>query len=181
MDAPDEKTLVRQSCAGDPAAYGELVRRYQRSVFAVCYRFLRERLDAEDAAQEVFLRAHRYLAGFDEERPFGPWIRRIAANTCIDLLQRRGLTPMPLLEEVDRPVYGDPGGPEQIHIDREQQDRVRRAVASLPEHYRLVIERRHFWEESYQEIADALGLPLNTVKSHLLRGRKLLMERLRHG
>ena len=176
---PDDQILIKKSLGGETSAYGDLVRRYQQTVFAACYRILGQRQDAEDAVQEVFLRAHRYLAGFDSERPFGPWIRRIAANFCRDELKKKGAVTLPLFDESDRPAAGGAAGLEAGRIAREQRAHIRQAVESLPEHYRTVIELRHFDEMSYEEIAQELELPLNTVKSHLLRARKLLMERLK--
>lgn len=180
MAVPEDRDLIDSTRRGDLNAYGLLVERYQRSVFGVCYRLLGQRQDAEDAVQEVFLRGHRYLDGYDVERPFGPWVRRVAANYCLDLLQKKGGEALPLLDETDRPAASQTHrpGPEEAQIRREARRDVHQAIASLPDHYRTVIELRHFQELNYQEIADRLDLPLNTIKSHLLRARKLLMERL---
>ncbi len=180
MDPSVEQELLAQAQRGDQQAYGALVSRYQQSLFAVCYRLLGQRQDAEDAAQEAFVRGFRSLAGFDRQRPLGPWLRQIATNVCYDLLRQRPFTTVPLLDEHD----GFAGRsarwrePEQAQIARERQQRLWQAIHALPPHYRVVIELRHFQELSYQEIADQLDLPLNTVKSHLLRARKLLWERL---
>lgn len=180
MDFPDEPELLAQAQRGDHQAYGVLVSRYQQSLFAVCYRLLGQRQDAEDAAQEAFVRAFRSLAGYDRQRPFGPWLRQIGVNVCYDLLRQHPSDILPLLDEQD---WHDGHAanwrePEQTQIGRERQQQIRDAIHALPPHYRIIIELRHFQELSYNDIAAQLDLPLNTVKSHLLRARKLLLERL---
>src|SRR5690349_23941862 len=103
MPDPSDQDLVRLTRAGQPEAFGDLVRRYQASVFNVCYRLLGERASAEDLAQEAFIRAHARLAQYDLARPFGPWIRRVAANLCLNHLADRKSS-VPLDEERDRPA-----------------------------------------------------------------------------
>ena len=87
MSAPSDRDLIQRARRGDAEAFGELVIRYQTSVFNVCYRILHERAEAEDMTQETFLRARERLHTFDEERAFGPWIRRVAANVCLNHLE----------------------------------------------------------------------------------------------
>ncbi len=176
MNAPSDRDLIQRARRGRDAsrAFGELVTRYQTSVFNVCYRILHERAEAEDMAQESFVRAHERLNTFDEERPFGPWIRRVAANICLNHLSSRKLT-AELDEERDA---GESGGPEVVQEARERSEQIRAALESLPLHYRLVVELRHYQEMSYDEIAAELNIPLSDVKSHLFRARKLLAEKL---
>ncbi len=176
----DEQELLAQAQRGDHKAYGELVGRYQQSVFAVCYRLLGQRQDAEDAAQEAFVRGFRSLAGFDRKRPFGPWLRQIATHVCYDLLQKRPSTIVPLLDEQEWPDNDSANWreAERRQIASERKQHLWQAIQALPPHYRVIIEMRHFQELSYKEMAEQLDLPLNTVKSHLLRARKLLLERL---
>lgn len=179
---PDERALVesaRHGGAGAASAYGELVRRYQAAVFNVCCRLLGERAEAEDAAQEAFLRAYARLETFDLARPFGPWIRRVAANLCLNRLEARGPTHLALDDELDQAVDAPFANPEAAREQAEQAEAVRAALAGLPPRYRAVVELRHFQGLSYEEIAAALSLPLSDVKSHLFRARKLLAQRLR--
>jgi RNA polymerase sigma-70 factor (ECF subfamily) len=176
MNVPSDRDLIQRARRGGDAgqAYGELVTRYQTSVFNVCYRILHERADAEDMAQESFMRAHERLNTFDEERPFGPWIRRIAANMCLNHLSSQKFT-TGLDEERDA---AERHGPELVQEARERNAQIRSALTSLPVHYRLVVELRHYQEMSYDEIAAELKIPLSDVKSHLFRARKLLAEKL---
>ena len=159
-------------------AFGELVRRYQTSVFNVCYRIMGERLEAEDMTQETFLRAHERLSTYDPDRPFGPWIRRVGANLCLNTIKRRQLTMLPLDEELEGSTTKVDERPEVARVYAERSEAIRDAILELPVHYRVVIELRHFFDMSYKEIAEAVDLPLSDVKSHLFRARKLLAERL---
>jgi RNA polymerase sigma-70 factor (ECF subfamily) len=159
-------------------AFGELVRRYQTSVFNVCYRIMGERQEAEDMTQETFMRAHERLSTYDSDRPFGPWIRRVGANLCLNTIKRRQLTMLPLDEELEGSTTKVEERPEAARVHAERSEAIRDAILELPVHYRVVIELRHFFDMSYKEIAEAVGLPLSDVKSHLFRARKLLAERL---
>lgn len=174
MSAPSDRDLIQRARRGEAEAFGELVTRYQVSVFNVCYRILHERAEAEDMAQESFLRAHERLERFDENYPFGPWIRRVAANVCLNHLSSQKIT-----AELDEERDADTSvRPEAVQELRERDEQIRSALASLPPHYRVVIELRHFQEMSYDEIAAELNIPLSDVKSHLFRARKLLAEKL---
>ena len=174
---PGDRDLVLRARRGDADAFGELVRRYQTSVFNVCYRLTGERREAEDLAQEAFIRAYERLERFDPDRPFGPWMRRVAANHCLNRLSSQTPLAVPLNEERDE---DDLSRPETIREEKEQAEFVRAAILTLPPNYRAVIELRHFQELSYDEIASTLNMPLSDVKSHLFRARKLLAEKVGH-
>ena len=174
MSAPSDRDLIQRARRGDAEAFGELVLRYQTSVFNVCYRLLHERLEAEDMTQETFLRARDRLHSFDEERLFSPWIRRVAANVCLNHLESQKRT-VALEEEHDADESQRPE--KQVEV-RERSEQIRRALASLPARYRVVIELRHYQELSYEQIAAELDIPLSDVKSHLFRARKILAEKL---
>jgi RNA polymerase sigma-70 factor (ECF subfamily) len=175
MDAPSDCDLIVNARHGNTEAFGELVTRYQNSVFNVCYRILHERGEAEDMAQETFIRAHARLGSFDPERPFGPWIRRVAANVCFNHLEAQKLT-IGLDDEKD--VDESHGPEDQVEV-KERSAQIRMALTSLPVNYRAVIELRHYQELSYDEIAAELKIPLSDVKSNLFRARKLLAEKLK--
>ena len=171
--------LTLSARRGDVEAFGELVRRHQTSVYNVCYRLSGERREAEDLTQEAFVRAFQRLDHFDVERPFGPWIRRVAANLCINRLQMSRDIGLCLDDESDEPVEAGSNNPETIQERIESAEALRAAVLSLPPAYRTVIELRHFHDLPYMEIADQLGIPLSAVKSHLFRARRLLAEKMR--
>ncbi|NIM96343.1 MAG: sigma-70 family RNA polymerase sigma factor [Anaerolineales bacterium] len=178
MDGSSDRVLAIRTRRGDVQAYGELVGRYQTSVFNVCYRMLGNKVEAEDQAQETFIRAFIRFETFDADRPFGPWIRRIAVNQCLNYLQRASPTPFPLLDEHDTVMHGTWNEPETSLERKEESAEVRNAILELPKHYRAVIELRHYQELSYVEIAETLGIPLSNVKSHLFRARKQLARKL---
>jgi RNA polymerase sigma-70 factor (ECF subfamily) len=174
MNVLTDRDLIIRSRRGSNDAFGELVTRYQSGVFNVCYRILHNRVDAEDLAQETFMRAYNRLQTFDIERKFGPWIRRVAANLCLNYLKTRKVT-VELDDERDADKSQRPE--KQVEV-KEGAERVRGALASLPAHYRVVVELRHYQDMSYGEIANELNIPLSDVKSHLFRARKLLAEKL---
>jgi RNA polymerase sigma-70 factor (ECF subfamily) len=175
MDMPSDRDLILNTRRGDVEAFGELVTRHQTSVFNVCYRFLHEYGEAEDMVQETFIRAHTRLDSFDLERPFGPWIRRVAANICLNYLESQKAT-----SEFDDEKDADESQSPQSSLElKERSEQIRAALASLPVNYRAVIELRHYQEMSYDEIASELKIPLSDVKSNLFRARKLLAEKLK--
>ncbi len=178
MHPDSDRQLVQRSLHGEMEAYGMLVQQHQDSVFNVCYRMLGERGLAEDLAQDTFIRAHQHLDTFDIERPFGPWIRRIATNLCLNDLKRQRPIIQPLDDELTVSVPTRSSIPEKAYDQLEQKQTIRQVLSELPPHYRAVIELRHYQDLDYQEIADTLQLPLNTAKSHLFRARKLLAKKL---
>jgi RNA polymerase sigma-70 factor (ECF subfamily) len=178
VDSSD-RVLAELSRGGDPAAFGELVRRYQTSVYNVCYRLLDERRAAQDLAQEAFIRAYERLRTYDVERPFGPWMRRVAANLCLNQLARTSPPSVSLDDERDEPRAPAGSDPAVAHEQSESAEDLRAAIARLPPKDRAIIELRHFQEMTYDEIAALLKMPLSDVKSHLFRARKRLAEDLR--
>jgi RNA polymerase sigma-70 factor (ECF subfamily) len=120
------------------------------------------------------MRAYDRLHTFDLEREFGPWIRRVAANLCFNHLEARKTT-LELDEDRDA---GEVQRPEKQVEVRERSEQIRSVLASLPPHYRVVVELRHYQDLSYDEIAKELNIPLSDVKSHLFRARKFLAEKL---
>lgn len=178
MHITADQALVSQVLAGNRQSYGELVTRYQQSVFNVCYRILGERRDAEDLTQETFIRAYQKLNTFHLDRDFGPWVRRIAANLCLNHLQaiKKSQNEIPLDEQVSSPrQHYDP---EKSFFTKFDAQHIQAAILGLPPPYRIVIELRHYQDLSYNEIAETLDLPLSDVKSHLYRARKQLAEKL---
>lgn len=175
MNGPSDRSLVERTRRGEVDAFGELVTRYQQTVFNVCFRMMGQRTAAEDLAQDSFIRAYEKLSTFDVERPFGPWMRRVAANLCLNQLQKKRIDSFELDDERDAAGWIDP---EKQLEKSERSAAVRRSLASLPPHYRAVIELRHYQELSYVEIAEELGIKLSDVKSHLFRARKSLAKKL---
>jgi RNA polymerase sigma-70 factor, ECF subfamily len=161
---------------GDPEAFGQLVELYQVAVFNLCYRMLGDAYEAEDAAQETFLRAYKGMARYDQSRPFSTWLLSIAAHYCIDQMRKRRMTVVPF----DVLPYGelpDPGpNPEASLATNEEQHRVRALLASLNPTDRAAVVMRYWYDFSYEEIATALDLSISAVKSRLHRARRDLAE-----
>ncbi len=168
----DDATLVRRCLAGDEASTRELLDRYQGAVFGLCYRMLGQREDAEDVAQDAFLRAFRSLSGWDACRPFRPWLLTIAANRCRTFLERRARHPVSssdavaLVADVEQTASSDLA--EELQV----------ALLRLREEYRACFVLFHQQELSCSQIGEILGCPEGTVKTWLHRARKELAEHL---
>ena len=169
--APDDLALVRRTLAGDRGAFDPLVRRHQKSVYAVVYGILRSASDAEDAAQEVFLRAYRYLPSYDSSRSFEGWLMAIAVNQARGLRSsRRGEA-----ARVDPTSLAAGRAPEGIPVLREA---ALRAIDGLPERQRDAMLLFLNSELTLDQIGDALGCSKGTVGAHLHRARAALKKAL---
>jgi RNA polymerase sigma-70 factor (ECF subfamily) len=177
----DDEGLVRQAQRGDQEAFAELVTRHQRYVYNLAYRLLRDVDEAEDLAQEAFLRAWQGLGGFRGEAKFTTWLYRIVTNLCYNRLAglRRQLFDVGLDEDDSVAMTLPPNeGPPAAVEAAEQRAFLHRQIAALPAKYRLVITLFYLQEFSYQEIAQVLDLPLGTVKTHLFRARERLKRQI---
>lgn len=172
----DEALLIARAGEGDQAAFQELVERYQGAVYNLAYRMLGAPEEAEDAAQEIFVRIYRQLARYDRSRKFSTWVLAIATNYCIDQLRRRRLQLVPL-ENIIPWAKAREAGPEREALDREASDELQTLLRRLPEKYRAVLILRYWEELSCAEIGEVLQVPEGTVKTQLHRARKAL-ERL---
>lgn len=180
-DVPD---LVRRAQRGEIAAYNTLVIRHQNAAYSLALRFLRTREAAEDVTQEAFLRAWRAIDTFRGER-FRSWLLRIVANAARDELRRRKRRPQRSLDETwdDADMASidpvEPGlGPQERAEQTELRGVLERAIAELPEEWRMVVLLSDVHGMSYEEIADAVDAPLGTVKSRLSRARARLRQLL---
>jgi RNA polymerase sigma-70 factor (ECF subfamily) len=179
MTRPDEaahRELIRRAQHGDTDAFGQLVTHYQQAVYNIAYRLTGNRQEAEDVAQEAFVKTYLALDRFDTQRPFAPWLYRIATNTALNRLKRR--RPESEFNEEISPDNTAPNPEAQI-ITAEATDRLRAAIVDLPPNYRAAIELRHFQGLSYREMSETLDTPLSDVKSWLFRARRRLREVLK--
>jgi RNA polymerase sigma-70 factor, ECF subfamily len=175
MVSIDERSLAKRVLQGDRDAFGDIVRLHQQAVFNTAYHVLGNVHDAEDAAQEAFIRAYRFFDRYDLDRPLAPWLKRIVVNVCMNRIETQ--KPDSTLDEETTPLP-DPG-PELQTLSRVRDETIRYELNRLPPRYRLVIELRHFQDLTYEEIAKELKRPMGDVKSDLFRARKLLAERLK--
>jgi RNA polymerase sigma-70 factor (ECF subfamily) len=173
----DERALIQRCKAGEDAAFGELVGRYKNLVYGLVHRLVADRSQADDLAQDVFLRIHRGLPYFRGEARLATWIYRIVQNVCFEQRFRR---PRDLsLDETDRgrPRI-DPGSTDGSYADLELRDRLEKAIAMLPDRYRMLIAAHYLKGVQYEALAESMNMPLGTVKTHLYRAKKRLRELL---
>lgn len=165
----DDADLIARAAEGNRTAFVTLVERHRAMVYRVAFQYAGNHHDADDIAQEVFIKVHRSLSGFRRDAQFTSWLYRVAMNTCIDHGRRR--TSMFSLDEAQdgrtfEPPDGEPG-PEQRMYGREVRRAVEAAVNLLPPQQRLVFTMRHFEEMKLLDIAEALGIAEGTVKRQL--------------
>jgi len=159
---------------GDAGAFSALVEKYQRPVYNLCSRMLGNPQDAEDAAQETFLRAYKSIRRYDRKRSFSTWLLSIAAHYCIDQIRRRRYT-LVSVEELPVPDLPDPQpGLESGLSRREEQRQVRALLDVLDPTDRAAVVMYYWYDFSYQEISQALSLTLSAVKSRLHRARRAM-------
>ncbi len=164
-------TLLRAR-QGEQAAFAALVRTHQAMVFSVARNFLRDRHIAEEVAQDVFLHLYRHLAVIESPEHLKHWLRKVTGHRCIDYARRNRM------QTVEWEEVSEPAAPAK-HGDLLLNQTLRRYVATLPEMPRLIVTLRYQEDMDPTEIAEALEMPLNTVKSHLRRSLALLREKLR--
>jgi RNA polymerase sigma-70 factor, ECF subfamily len=171
MDADLE--AIERCLAGDREAFRVLLDRHQRVVYNLAYHILGDRSEAEDAAQEAFMKAYMALGTFRRESSFKSWLCQITNRLCIDKLRARKTQPKQVaLDEVMEPA--EPERAEAIIT----QEEIQQALAKLPAHLKSVLILRHIEDLSYEEISAALEIPIGTVKTHLHRGRSALKAEL---
>ena len=174
MEDVHERELVERCRGGDERAFQELVDRYKDLVFALIARTVQDRSRAEDLAQDVFLRIHRGLPYFRGEARLSTWIYRIVANVC---LQDHGRPPGGVPLDDERTPSARAVSDRQFG-DLELRDRLEKAIARLPANYRLLIAAHYLQGVQYEELAEALQLPLGTVKTQLYRAKQQLRRML---
>lgn len=165
---------------GDRRAFNNIVNKYQQPIYNYCYRMLQNGDEAEDAAQEVFLRAYARLDTYDDRHKFSTWLFSIASHYCVDKLRKRRfqwvswdeLAPWYLFPGQDAPQL------ESALLEAEAAREVRRLLSMLPPDYRTVIILKYWQALSYQDIAQALEMTVSAVKSKLFRARKMMATRI---
>jgi RNA polymerase sigma-70 factor (ECF subfamily) len=191
LAARSDQDIVALARAGEEAAYRELIRRYERPLFSLLYRMVRDRELAEDLAQETFVKALNAIESYRPEFKFSSWIFKIANNAAIDHLRRRELDTLSLegsphaeTPEAVEATALQIGDRQESPLDaveaRELGGQIERAIAQLRPEYRSCILLRHVEGRAYEEIAEILNLPLGTVKTYIHRARNELRQALAH-
>jgi RNA polymerase sigma-70 factor (ECF subfamily) len=174
---PSDDELVSRVRAGDQEAFATLVERHKRTVYNLGYRLLGNSQDADDAAQETFIRAYTRLATYTPDGRFGAWLSAICSHWCIDTMRARSrrvqTVALGKVPESDR-FISQLEGPEEWALIRAGRDEVQGWLDALPPQYRTVLTLRYFQDLSYGEIAGVLGEPISTVRIRLFRARGLL-------
>ena len=175
-----EAIWVQQAREGDQAAFTQLVEAYQTPVYNLAYRMLGNVVEAEDAAQETFIRAYRRLDTYDPSRKFSSWLLAIASHYCVDMLRRRRMNylsfdELPPMVELSMPRTTQP---EQVVVSQQQASAVQRLLDTLPASYRTPIILRYWYDMSYREIADAMDVTESTIKTRLHRARAKLAQQV---
>ena len=173
-----ERTWVRQAMDGDAEAFCNLVEAYQRPVYNLAYRLLGNSVEAEDAAQETFIRAYTRLNTYDPTRKFSSWMLSIASHYCIDMLRRRkgnllSMDELPPMVDLSMPHSAQP---EQVVIEGQVADRVQSLLDALTPAYRTPVILRYWYDMSYKEIANTMGVTESTIKTRLHRARAKLAK-----
>lgn len=187
----DDRKLAALAAAGRQAAFRELLARYERPVFSLVYRMVRDRTLAEDLAQEAFIRAFNAIGSYKPSYKFSNWILKIANNHTIDHLRKRRIETVSIdgsphaatAEERERTslsVRSEDETPHEYVENRELGGQIEEAIATLRDEYRTAILLRHVEGYAYDEIAEIMEVPLGTVKTYLHRARAELKERLAH-
>lgn len=181
------KEKIKQVKKGDQAAFEDVVKIFQNRIYHHCFRMIGNAYEAEDLAQEAFIRAYMNISSFDHHRKFSTWLYRIATNLTIDRLRKRkpdyyldaeikgteGLNMYSQLQTNERL-------PEEEVESLELQNHIHQEIASLPPLYRSIIILRYLEEFSLKEISEIMDIPLGTVKTRIHRGREALRKKLRH-
>ena len=171
-----EPEVLNQVHQGNQEAFTRLVETYQRPVYNLCYRMLGDPDEAEDAAQETFLRVYKNIKHYDYKRPFSTWLLSIAAHLCIDQLRKRRM----VFVSIDGTPYLDPPdglpGPEASFYIKEDQKRVQALLKTLSPADRAAVIMYYWYDFSYDEISHSLSLTVSAVKSRLHRARMTMAQ-----
>jgi RNA polymerase sigma-70 factor (ECF subfamily) len=170
-----DRIILEQILAGQKELYRLLVKRHEQAVYGMGISFFRNAEDASDFTQEVFIKAYRSLAHFEGRSRFSTWLYRIAYNTAVNSIRRKK-NYQSLAEEERIP---DMDTPERNVLRAALRETVKEAVKELPDHYRICVDLFFFYDRSYQEIGAITGYPVNTIKSHVFRAKKILREKLK--
>ena len=181
----EDKELIVLAQKGDEKAYRTLLTKYERAVFNICLKMVRNREEARDLSQEAFMKVFSMLDRYNPAYAFSNWLFKITSNLCIDSMRKRRVDTLPMDEPIQSSKgeferqYASPGDtPDKTLAKKERMTLLATAIDSLPDHYRIMIVLRHQQDLSYEEIAETLDVPLGTVKARIHRAREMLKSRL---
>lgn len=175
----DERRTIERAQNGERAAFGDLVKHYQKRAYSIAYGFVGNREDALELAQDSFVKAYKAIHRFDLRMPFYPWLYRIVKNTCLNHIKKRNRrreSSLNFMMESGRDFPSPRKGPDHKAILGELKGAVEYGLSTISQHHREIIVLRHIHEKSYSEIADCLEIPHGTVMSRLHGARKSLKK-----
>ncbi len=180
-----DEQIVKLAVDENPDAFGEIVNRWERKIFALCYGMLKREDEAKDATQETFIAAYKNLEGFRGDAKVSSWLHRIAVNKCLSRMRRDKSRSESFLDDdnpaADQVFTADANlSPSKLTEKNERTTAVRQAVQALPADLRQVVVMKEFEEMTFQEISDAMEMPLSTVKSRLYTALKQLRAKLKN-
>ena len=187
MNYPGDELLVQRCKKGQLEAYEKLIKKYETKVYSLCYRYSGNYDDANDLAQEAFIKVFNSIDKFKGKSAFSTWLYRVTANVCLDEMRKQKKTPI----SIDKPQETEEGevyfnlpdqkyNPEIIAEKNDLKQLVHKGISKLPKEQRIIIILREMEELSYEEISEVLEISIGTVKSRLNRARKNLKEILSH-
>lgn len=168
--------LIQKCLSGNTEAFSEIVARYKKLVYSVVYNIINDKQEANDIAQEVFIRIFKSLNRYNPEFKFSTWSVKITTNYCLDVLRKKKVDFVPIEEIAD--VSSNIDTPEGKYIEKEQSKHIQEAIAQLPEKYRVPIVLFHQNGLSYEEITKVLNEPMSIIKNRLYRARLMLRDKL---
>lgn len=185
----DDLAIIEEILNGNKNLFSVLQKKYSKLIKTLIRKMIKDEDDVEDLVQETFIKAYKSLDRFQSNYTFSSWIYKIASNSCIDFLRKKRLN----IVSLDQPFTNKNDDDDNIHyeiednsyqpdiefINNERKNALIDSIENLPEKYKIIIKMRHEEELDYNEIAEKLNLPLGTVKVHLFRARKLLLDNLK--
>jgi len=168
--------LVKKCLKGDNRAFEELIIRHKKKIYSIAYRFTSNSEDALDITQEVFIKAYNSLTQYDNKFKFSSWILKITTNYCLDFKKKKTVETVAL--DLDIASRETKTSAENVFMHKENKRIIKEAINSLPDEYKILVIMYHNQNLSYDEICDALQLPMTKVKNRLYRARLMLKENL---
>ncbi len=177
--------IVSKILAGDTSLFVILEKKYKRIIVALIRKMIHNEDDVQDLTQETFIKAYNALSKFRFGYTFSSWLYKIASNSCIDFMRKKRFQTVPLYtqrpgeEEQELEIPDNYYNPDVTVLAEERKQVLMNAIEQLPENYKMIIRLRHDEDLDYSDIALKLNIPLGTVKAHLFRARKILLEQLK--
>jgi|Deesub1362B_J571_1020462.scaffolds.fasta_scaffold00100_22 RNA polymerase sigma-70 factor (ECF subfamily) len=171
--------MIRECLNGNKEAFTKIVRHFQKQVFILCLQFLNSPQDAEDATMDIFLKIYSSLNSYNPDYKFTNWVFKIAINHLIDILRKRKREKIFFSEFLEKMKHNELVTPEFIFFKKLEINRIRNAMKQIPLKYKIVLMLKYYHDFSYEQIAEILNIPRNTVASLIFRGKQELRKRIK--